>query len=105
MFELHWYGYNPFSPFLAFSWLWFFLTIGILIFPVARILGRLRFSPLWALLAFVPFVNPIGLWTLAWRNGRQGRHRPNIRRGDAGCRAIEPVALAAFEQKFRAANI
>ena len=47
MFELHWYEYNPFSPFLAFSWLWFILTIGILIYPVGRILSRIGFSPLW----------------------------------------------------------
>jgi hypothetical protein len=65
MFELHWYGYNPFGPFLAFSWFWFFLTIGILIFPVARILSRIGFSPWWAFLAFVPFVNLIALWALA----------------------------------------
>ena len=59
MFELHWYGYNPFSPFLAFSWLWFILTIGILIYPVGRILSRIGFSPLWAILAFIPLVNLI----------------------------------------------
>jgi len=59
MFELHWYGYNPFSPFLAFSWLWFILTIGI------RILSRIGFSPLWAILTFIPFVNLVALWALA----------------------------------------
>jgi hypothetical protein len=65
MFELHWYGYNPFSPFLAFSWLWFILTIGILIYPVGRVLNRIGFSPLWAILAFIPFVNLVALWALA----------------------------------------
>nr|WP_283829338.1 hypothetical protein [Bradyrhizobium diazoefficiens] len=65
MFEMHWYGYNPFSPFLAFSWFWFFVMAGILIFPIARILSRIGFSPLWALLAFIPFANLIGLWALA----------------------------------------
>jgi len=64
MFELHWYGYNPFSPFLAFSWLWFILTIGILIYPVGRILSRIGFSPLWAILT-IPFVNLVALWALA----------------------------------------
>ena len=59
MFELHWSGYNPFSPFLAFSWLWFILTIGI------RILSRIGFSPLWAILTFIPFVNLVALWALA----------------------------------------
>jgi hypothetical protein len=65
MFELHWHGYNPFSPFIAFSWLWFILTIGVLIYPLGRILNRIGFSPLWAILAFIPLVNLIALWALA----------------------------------------
>ena len=64
MFELHWHGYNAFSPFIAFSWLWF-LTIGVLIYPLGRILNRIGFSPLWAILAFIPLVNLIALWALA----------------------------------------
>jgi hypothetical protein len=73
MFELHWYGYNPFSPFLAFSWFWLIITLGILVFPVARILMRIGFSPLWALLAFIPFVNLIALWVLAFTDWPEGR--------------------------------
>ena len=65
MFELHWHGYNPFSPFIAFSWLWFILTIGVLIYPLGRILNRIGFAPLWAILAFIPLVNLIALWALA----------------------------------------
>ena len=65
MFELHWHGYNPFSPFIAFSWLWFILTIGVLIYPLGRIHNRIGFSPLRAILAFIPLVNLIALWALA----------------------------------------
>ncbi|SDR27728.1 hypothetical protein [Pseudovibrio sp. Tun.PSC04-5.I4] len=34
--------------------------------PVARILNRLGFSRLWTILAFIPLVNLIFLWVLAY---------------------------------------
>lgn len=34
--------------------------------PVARILSRLGFSRLWTILAFIPLVNLIFLWVLAY---------------------------------------
>jgi hypothetical protein len=45
----------------------YFVLIGV---PVARILGRLGLSRWWVVLAFVPILNLIGLWILAfipWR--------------------------------------
>jgi hypothetical protein len=63
MFDLHAYGYGSF---LTFSWLWFILTAGIVIYPLGRILSRMGFSPFWAILAFIPFVNLVALWVLAF---------------------------------------
>jgi hypothetical protein len=34
--------------------------------PVARILGRLGYSKWWTIVYFIPFVNIIGLWILAY---------------------------------------
>jgi uncharacterized membrane protein YhaH (DUF805 family) len=38
----------------------------ILLIPVARILRRTGHSRWWCLLGFIPFVNLIGLWVLAY---------------------------------------
>jgi hypothetical protein len=37
----------------------------LILYPSGRILSRLGFSPLWAAIIFVPFVNIVGLWMVA----------------------------------------
>ena len=54
------YGYSPVH------WFWFILIVAVIIYPVGRILGRIGFSPLWSILVFLPFLNLIGLWMLAF---------------------------------------
>lgn len=46
-------------------WLIFAACVSLIAYPVGLILKRLGYSPLWAALTFVPFVNVIGLWLVA----------------------------------------
>ncbi len=49
-------------------WHWFVLA-GFLfayLYPVGRVLRRTGYSAWWAPLYLIPFVNLIGLWTLAY---------------------------------------
>ncbi|MTI19193.1 hypothetical protein E1162_18275 [Rhodobacteraceae bacterium RKSG542] len=39
------------------------IIVGI---PIAQILGRMGFSKLWTIVAFIPFVNLIALWVVAF---------------------------------------
>jgi hypothetical protein len=61
-----------FSDLQELGFLWVFgaiwLVLGSLIFlyPVARILRRLGISGWWALISYVPLVNVIALWILAF---------------------------------------
>lgn len=67
MMDYSMFGYGPAH------WLWFVVMIAAVIYPVGRILGRIGFSPLWSILAFVPLVNLIALWILAltdWPSGK-----------------------------------
>lgn len=49
------------------GWQLFVLVMILLtLYPVGRILGRLGYSPWWALLAMVSPLNVIGLWILAF---------------------------------------
>jgi hypothetical protein len=54
------------TPFNPFHWLVVLVIAGLLI-PIQRILRRAGFSGWWCLLLFVPFVNFIGLWVLAFK--------------------------------------
>jgi hypothetical protein len=54
------YGFGPTH------WLWFIVMIAAVVYPVARILSRIGFSPLWSIVMFVPLVNLIALWILAF---------------------------------------
>ena len=63
---------DAFSPL---HWIILLAVLAIVGYPVGRILGRLGFSPWWALLWFVPLANLVGLWVLAfsrWRPERVG---------------------------------
>jgi hypothetical protein len=39
--------------------------LGIVVYPVAKIVQRTGHSPWWTILMFIPLVNLIGLWVLA----------------------------------------
>ena len=40
---------------------------------LGRIIGRMGFSPLWAIVMFIPLVNLIALWILAFTEWPRGR--------------------------------
>jgi hypothetical protein len=46
-------------------WILFTLGVALTLYPVGRILRRLGYSPFWSVLALVPPLILIGLWTLA----------------------------------------
>jgi hypothetical protein len=54
------YGYG------SFHWFWFVVMVALVVYPVGRILNRIGFSPLWAIAMFIPLVNLIVLWILAF---------------------------------------
>ena len=54
------YGYGPFH------WLWFIVVVAVVLYPTGRILSRMGFSPLWSVLAFVPILNLVALWVVAF---------------------------------------
>ncbi len=47
-------------------WLWFVVVVAVILYPTGRILSRMGFSPFWSIVAFVPLLNLIGLWILAF---------------------------------------
>ena len=61
------YGFGPAH------WLWFIVMIAVVIYPVGRILSRIGFSPLWSIVMFIPLVNLIALWILAFTDWPGGR--------------------------------
>lgn len=50
----------------GFGFFWLLVYILLLVVPVAKILGRMGFSQLWAIVALIPLVNLILLWVLAF---------------------------------------
>ncbi len=61
------YGYGPFHG------LWFIVMLAAVLYPLGRILGRIGFSPLWSIVAFIPVVNLIALWLLAFADWPDGK--------------------------------
>ena len=47
-------------------WFWFIVMIAIVAYPAGRILGRIGFSPFWSIVFFIPVLNLIALWVLAF---------------------------------------
>jgi hypothetical protein len=47
-------------------WLFFAAMVAIVLYPIGRILGRIGLSPFWSVLAFIPLVNLVALWVLAF---------------------------------------
>jgi hypothetical protein len=47
-------------------WLFFTAVVLLIVYPIGRILRRLGFSPLWSVLVFIPLLNLLSLWILAF---------------------------------------
>lgn len=47
-------------------WFFFVVMVAVILYPMGRILNRLGLSPFWSLLTFIPLVNLISLWALAF---------------------------------------
>jgi hypothetical protein len=54
------YGYGPGH------FLWFIVMIVVVAYPVGRILSRIGLSPLWVIVMFIPILNLVALWILAF---------------------------------------
>ena len=55
-------------------WVFFTAVVLLIIYPIGRILRRLGFSPLWSVLVFLPVLNLLSLWVLAfteWPSARK----------------------------------
>ena len=77
------YGYG------FFHWFSFIMMVALVAYPVGRILNRIGFSPLWAIAMFIPLVNLIALWILAfteWPRGRVDEARNPHLQFDGGAR-------------------
>jgi len=77
------YGYG------SFHWFWFIMMVALVAYPLGRILNRIGFSPLWAIAMFIPLVNLIALWILAfteWPRGRVDEARNPHLQFDGGAR-------------------
>jgi hypothetical protein len=67
------YGYGPGHG------LWLIVMIAVVAYPVGRILNRIGFSPLWTIAMFIPVLNLIALWILAfteWPGGGDAARQP-----------------------------
>jgi hypothetical protein len=59
------YGWSDTMVFGPSHWLFFIVFVAAVLYPIGRILSRIGFSPLWSVLAFVPFINLVAVWVLA----------------------------------------
>jgi O-antigen/teichoic acid export membrane protein len=48
------------------QWLIFIFFIVVLGIPITRILTRIGYSKWWTIVYFIPFVNIVGIWILAY---------------------------------------
>ncbi|MGA8975685.1 MAG: hypothetical protein WB496_21290 [Pseudolabrys sp.] len=48
------------------QWLIFIFFIVVLGIPIGRILTRIGYSKWWTIVYFIPFVNIVGIWILAY---------------------------------------
>ncbi len=61
------YGWSDTMGFSEPTHLLFFLAlIALVIYPIGRILNRIGLSPLWSVLAFIPILNLLALWIVAF---------------------------------------
>jgi hypothetical protein len=59
----------------AWHWIFFVLFVGLVAYPVGRILNRMGFSPLWSVLAFIPVINVAALWVVALSDWPRDRNK------------------------------
>jgi hypothetical protein len=59
-------GWMDMTNFGPTHWLIFAVMVGVILYPIGRILNRVGFSPFWSVLAMIPFINLIALWVLAF---------------------------------------
>lgn len=62
---MHSYGMMGVGEWGIIHWLILAACVALIAYPVGLILKRLGYSPLWAALTFVPFLDVIGLWLVA----------------------------------------
>ena len=48
------------------QWLFVIFLIVVLSIPISRILTRIGYSKWWTIVYFIPFVNIVGIWILAY---------------------------------------
>ena len=48
------------------QWLFVIFLIVVLSIPIARILTRIGYSKWWTIVYFIPFINIVGIWILAY---------------------------------------
>jgi predicted ABC-type exoprotein transport system permease subunit len=53
------------GAFSVFHWLIVLVLVVVIAWPITKILGRLGISRWWAILAFLPLINLVGLWILS----------------------------------------
>lgn len=67
-------GYWPDMAGYGFGhWLVFIVFVAVFVYPIGRVLGRIGLSPLWSIVAFIPVVNLIALWILAFADWPERR--------------------------------
>jgi hypothetical protein len=58
-----------FDMMMAYWSVWHWIAMAIIavlaLYPIGRILSRIGFSPLWAVIALIPLANLVGLWVVA----------------------------------------
>jgi predicted PurR-regulated permease PerM len=48
------------------QWIAFAVVLGLVLYPVGRILRRMGFSPLLSIVVLIPFLNLLALWIVAF---------------------------------------
>jgi hypothetical protein len=60
---MYWHSMIGYGPV---HWLAMLVALVVVLYPVGRILARLGFPPLLAILAVIPLANLVALWVLAF---------------------------------------
>ena len=69
------YGWTDMAGYGLGHWVAFVVMVAAVLYPIGRILSRIGLSPLWSILTFIPLVNLIALWVLAFSDwpGNSGK--------------------------------
>jgi len=60
------YGRWNMGSMSIYHWLFIIFFVAVLSVPIARILTRIGYSKWWTIVYFIPFVNIVGIWILAY---------------------------------------